>query len=237
MSSLAPPSAVRTLSDLYSWLSPTAGAVRSAFVAAHAEAQAARGKPVTPMTQRVVTAWDGGFSARTGRQTPCVWPQIVAFCDRHQLDPVLYAAYIGRVVGARSLDRSALLQPTFVQAFKQEQDGAHGARALHADDVLQTYLSALRVEIGKLQNTPGFPDEAARLREALSCVDVGSPLFRYCIAVRYGVADVAAALRRAALIEYRANRNQLVRGWSAIVPDEWKLLSVADLVAQTEAAR
>lgn len=235
MSATVPPPGIKTLAELYEWMGPQAGAVRTAFVAAYCEARAAMNAPEQKLSNQLVLAWDGGFSPRSGRNTPCAWVQLLSFCAQHKVDPVLYAAYIGRVLGSRSLNRSSLLVASFVPAFHAEAARAGGGDH-YADVRLQAYLGTLQVEMGKLRNTPGYLDDTARLREALSCVDVGPALFRYCVAVRYGITEVAQALYRRALIEYRANRAQLTRGWSAIIPDEWQRLSVADLAARTEAA-
>jgi hypothetical protein len=235
MSDAALPPSVTTLESLYAWLGPALGAVRTAFVTAYCEARAAMGVREMKLSTHLTLAWDGGFSPRTGRRTPCAWVQLAAFCQQHNVDPVLYAAYIGRVLGARGLDRRSLLVATFVPSFHAEAARAGGG-SQYADAQLQAYLGTLQIEMGKLRNTPGYLDDTARMREALSCVDVGPALFRYCVAVRYGITEVAHALYRTALREYRANRSQLTRGWSAIIPDEWQRLSVADLAARTEAA-
>ncbi|TXH46332.1 MAG: hypothetical protein E6Q97_29770 [Desulfurellales bacterium] len=232
-SDVVPPADVRTLVELADWLGPRGSRVRAAFCNAYCEARAAAGTVDERLRLGVVRAWDGGFSARTGKSTPCAWRQLLTYCEKHAIDPVMYAAYIGRVLGTRGLGRENLFQPGFLAAFRSERQGR--ARCEYADTRLQTYIRSLEIELGKLRHTPGYTNDTERMREALACVDTGPPLFRYCVAVRYGVSDVADALRARALLEYRMNRELLAGGWAALIPAEWRSMSVAQLAAITEA--
>lgn len=154
--------------------------------------------------------WDGGTS-RFGRQTKPIWPRVARFIIRHGLDPV---AFIRSQFWHTPKDRPP--QPTDLMseaALEKWQVYERGIEKSLSSQ-LSYEITSIRSEMLPLQEGLNWSHDRA-LKFALYNVKtvVASPLVRYCLAVEYGMDEVAEHFHDRALFQYAFQKDAYDAAW------------------------
>lgn len=175
--------------------------------------------------ERELTRWDGrddGYGAR-----PCtgLWTDLAKFCVQHELNPkdwvnTLFVSWSGtkRHPTPHDLKNSRTLQyyeerrPFFMTdcRLRLNSQKTMTARRLHE---LRT-------------SCMGYTDEQAVRRVLLDEHLPLSPLFRFCIAMRQNLHDIANQFFPDALVQYAFDREKYDVIWATLIPGRLKQAAV-----------
>jgi len=185
--------------------------LRAAWIAAVRELHYRREGEPSRYTPKPI--WDGGTCRQTGRTYKAVWPGLAARARQMGLDPVdLVQTLFSHRVGATPAPH-AMFGEDNVAACRRAAESVGrraGASLVTEEAVFRSAVWAAGLTI---------PDRDAAVRFVLN--DVGrtmSALFRYCVAVVYGLPEVAARWRTAAVAQYRKNEKAYNEHWGRILP-------------------
>lgn len=171
-----------------------------------------------PVGEAPVPAWDGGTDA-WGRTYRPVWPRLAELLEREQLDPdaFLAAQFVDRrqpPTPAQCAGPEALVR---YRQYRTEADAGAADPALLL--AAQARLLSYRLVLGQARLADGWT--AVQLLASIladSSLEL-SALFRYGIARREGLLDLARRLLPLARQQYRTRRADYDRHWQGFVDD------------------
>jgi hypothetical protein len=179
-----------------------AGVVRRIYIILRSEAE---GHEYNPGPK-----WDGGQD-RHGRNHQPIWPRLSKFFVEHGIEPMGYmkAQFWQASSGRKPLPNammSAAAQATY-DRYRKQIEGDIARR-------LRWEIGSVRSEMLPIQEGLGWTYIRA-LRWALNNERTvkASPLVRYCLAVEYGLDDIAGLFHDYALFQYAFQKNAYDAAW------------------------
>jgi hypothetical protein len=182
---------------------------------------------------------DGGRD-RSGRKHRPVWPKLAEFFTKHSIEPELmittgFEAWPGSsppcptpqfFMGDLCMKQYTQNVGSFVKRLKIQFESNY--------ESLQTRVVLVRPVLSKRGLT-----DVDILRNALQdhVAVEGGALFRYCMATRLNIDDVAENYFPAALQEYLLRRPQYDQAWGVTIPEELKRAADAEMMRQSEYRR
>ena len=157
--------------------------------------------------------WDGGVDS-FGRNHRPVWPRLATFFTQHQIDPIVYiqAAFALRR-GRTPPAPNTLMHGDLLSHYYQ----VTAERRTAVSEAWLRNRKAIENEIWALKRFyPNHPESAVRVTAICDThrIEAG-PLLRYCMAVEFGLMELAGDFLRPAAVEYLCNRV----GYDALLPD------------------
>lgn len=164
-----------------------------------------------------IPQWDGGDDAY-GRHHRCVWPRLAQFFVEHHIDP---AAYIRLQFSFRRGQTPPTPNSlTSARSIEQYRDFSKADVARQRDEwARQCVMFVSEIEITRLSYPNEPPDRLAALTLIGPGFRTASPLFKYCLAMRGSMADVAAVYKMDALMQYVFQRQQINEAIGADIPE------------------
>lgn len=165
-----------------------------------------------------IPQWDGGKDAY-GRTHVSLWPHIAKFFVDNELSPELVICCMFREAqlrGAATYPPPSLfigdLSLAIYKRHRLQIITEKAAEYFSDQERLRTWIWQYKLHYKM--------DDADAMRHALSAnrSDL-SPLFRYCMARKNGLTDVAEKFKSRALLEYVWNKD-LLEEWSEILPSD-----------------
>lgn len=162
--------------------------------------------------------WDGGYDSRSRRMFVPVWPGIVAKADAKGFDPLYLLRHLFEATNGPTV-------PTPHQIVSDANVSRAIERGPHekarAEQAASAELAVFKSAIWANRRSCTDPNPAAPVRTALN--DMGrdlSPLFRYCMAVATGHADIATRWRGTALSQLANMPEAYLKTWAHLLPQE-----------------
>lgn len=169
--------------------------------------------------------WDGGTD-RFGRNYTPVWPRLARFFVEHQLEPLAYIrAQFWQAKKGRIPLPNALMSADAVATYELYRRQIAGDVAQQ----LQWELGSVRSEMLPVMQGLGWSQERT-LRWALTNERTvkASVLTRYCLAVEYGLVDIAESYHDGALFQYAFQKNAYDASWpEGVIPEALKADALA----------
>lgn len=160
--------------------------------------------------------WDGGVDGYGVRHQP-VWPKIAAFVRKHRLDPVEFMGAQFYACGTRVPAPNTFYNAAALERYLEYK------KKVAPDETLN-----LRVQILALQQALVLPLRLFGVGDrALRCVlqDTNyamSALFRFAVAEKEGLEDVAECWRPMALEQYLRDTDVYDKVWGTFLPESIK---------------
>lgn len=175
-----------------------------------------------PSDYRSSEKWDGGENPRTGKRTAGVWPKVAAFVLEHRLEP---CAFI-RSQFEDVVDRDRCPLPN--QLYNQNALGRWKERSTSDLRIVAVYLDACKsnVQLQVMDTKETMPEWSEREVWAFVLTDGTTeldPLFRYCMAEKLGLVDVADTYEESAAAQYVRDEPNYDEIWGDLIPYEFKM--------------
>ena len=164
--------------------------------------------------------WDGGEDAN-GHQHKPYWPKMARFMLEHELDPE-YCIHMQFGDRKRTDDPPFPSHITSVNWLDRYQVESPEVLISEVKDALQTEKAHCMWAIALIED-----DDDAQgpelWREVLFDDTIPmSPLFRYCVAYRDKLHDVANEYEQSAMVQYSLARKAYEEGWKGWIPEDFK---------------
>lgn len=154
--------------------------------------------------------WDGGLD-RYGTNRKPVWPKLARFFVERGIEPLAYMkAQFWQATSGRKPLPNAMTSPAALaiyERYKKQIEGDLGR-------LLVWEIGSIRSEMLPVQDALNWPYISA-LSWALNNDRTvkASPLVRYCLAVEYGLGDIAESYHDCALFQYAFQKQAYDAAW------------------------
>jgi hypothetical protein len=169
--------------------------------------------------------WDGGETSK-GHRRSSIWKRIAKFCLRNKVDHFDYVQHIFTSPAAyRAPQPNQLLGDNYLRSFQKACCGVgNRSRLRHIREAYEWQLSRLQEKIYDWEDVVEHDTErtysAASIQRAiLGDNELGlTPLFRFCLAMKQGLEDVADYYYGSAILQYLRFPREYRKVWGDMIP-------------------
>lgn len=165
--------------------------------------------------------WDGGDDAY-GRHHRCVWPRLAQFFIEQHISPMPYIRLqFGYRRGQSPPTPTMLMSAKSLEQYRAFEQSEVTRQREDWSRWCQLFVTATMIT--KLSYPNETNESLASLTLLGSQFRSASPLFKYCLAARANLSQVASTYYADALLEYVFQRHQLNQAIGADIPDQLRI--------------
>lgn len=174
-----------------------------------------RGQHISASNYKPSPQWDGGKNSRGYKFKP-IWPKIAAVVAENALDPRLFVRACFEAADKYAPEPNILLSKSALDNY-QKHSAEGGKYDLNTSLALakEVFKSRLYYYVDQTDMEQADILTAVLFDETLQM----SPLFRYCMSIRFDLIPVRKEYFKAAVLEYVRDREEYDRCWSDVLPE------------------